>query len=320
LNDAGFSEPGDKSIKRSDALILVAAAGLLAAAAARAGDTHILANGRLRIEIEVATDRLAAEFGPRFDRTAVVRSVQLDGVELLGPWGLSDEFGLFGDGVLGYETAGRGQAFLKIGVGRLVRDTAEGYQFAHPYPVDELFPVEMDLGTAALSVSQRSDGDGPWQYLYRKSYSLAGDDGFTIHYELTNTGTAPWAFEHYNHHWFRLQGTAVGPGYEVVTGFDLPQAETAFQRNSRSLRLEAPLAPDGAAYYGSDLAGVPAAANSFSVQLDGAPVVRYQAGFAPHRFALYADEDGFCPEVFKRAVLEPGATASWSATYRFRAN
>jgi len=40
---------------------------------------------------------------------------------------------------------------------------------------------------------------------------------------------------------------------------------------------------------------------------------------APPRviFAVYADSDGFCPEVFKRAALEAGETVTWSATYRF---
>jgi hypothetical protein len=268
----------------------------------------------------VATDGDAAEFGPRFDRTAIVRSVQLDGVELLGPWGLSDEFGLFGDGVLGYETAGTGETFLKIGVGRLLRDTVESYQFAHPYPVDELFPVEVTTEATSLTVSQRSAGDGPWQYLYRKSYALAGAYGLTIHYELTNAGSTAWLFEHYNHHWFRLDGVAVGPGYEVATGFKLPPAETAFRHAPRSLHMQSPLAPGGAAYYAGDLVDVPAGANTFTVQVDGAPVVRYQAEFTPHRFALYAAEDGFCPEVFMRAALEPGETVSWSATYRFRTN
>ena len=287
---------------------------------AAAAEVHTLAEGPLRIEIEVATDRLAPEFGPRFDRTAVVRSVQLDGVELLGPWGLSDEFGLFGDGVLGYETAGIGETFLKIGVGRLVRDTPESYQFAHPYPVDEQFPVDAKSGAATLSVTQRSDGDGPWQYLYRKSYALTGADGLAIHYELTNTGATAWSFEHYNHHWFRLQDAPVGPGYEVVTGFELPPAETAFHYTPRSLRMQAPLAPAGAAYYAGELVDVSHGGNTFAVQVDGVPLVHYQAEFSPHRFALYAAEDGFCPEVFMRSTLEPGETASWSATYRFRTN
>jgi hypothetical protein len=84
--------------------------------------------------------------------------------------------------------------------------------------------------------------------------------------------------------------------------------------------MQSPLAPGGAAYYAGELVDVPAGANTFTVQVDGAPVVRYEAEFTPHRFALYAAEDGFCPEVFMRAALEPGETISWSANYRFRTN
>lgn len=299
------------------ALFLAPVVTLPDAVHAAAAEVYLLASDDLRIEIEVATDRNAAQFGPRFDRSAVVRSVTLDGVELLGPWGLSDEFGLYGDGVLGYETAGLDDTFLKIGVGRLVRDTTESYHFAHPYPVDRLFPVEVTAGEGSLSVSQRSAGDGERQYHYRKSYELLGADGLAIHYELTNTGAAAWTFEHYNHHWFRVEGAAVGPGYRVVTGFELPAAETQFRRAPYSLEMPSPLAVGAAAYYAGELAGVPAGSATFELQVGGRPVVGYQASFTPRRFALYASADGFCPEVFMRAVLQPGATASWSASYRF---
>lgn len=297
-------------------------AGVLLAGGHAAADTmpaelHTLASGGLRIEIETPADRHAAEFGPRFDRSAVVKSVIVDGVELLGPWGLSDEFGLYGDGVLGYESADIGGHFVKIGVGRLVRDTAEDYHFGHPYPVDALFPVQVTVGDNVLSVSQRSAWAGARQYHYRKSYELLGSDGLVIRYQLTNTGDTPWTFEHYNHHWFRVEGVAVGPGYRVVTGFELPDAETGFRHAPFALDMPAPLASGAAAYYASDLADAPAKANSFAVQVDGRPVVAYQASFRPARFALYASAEGFCPEVFKRAALAPGATASWSATYRF---
>lgn len=311
------SERLQSAFARMGAFFAAAIVALSVAAHGAAAEVHLLAGDGLRIEIEVATDRNTSEFGPRFDRSAVVRSVTLDGVELLGPWGLSDEFGLYGDGVLGYETADIDETFLKIGVGRLVRDTAERYHFAHPYPVDTLFPVQVTAKETSLSVSQRSAGDGSRQYHYRKSYELLGADGLAIHYELTNTGAAAWTFEHYNHHWFRVEGVAVGPDYRVVTGFELPEAETKFRRAPFSLELPSPLAPDAAAYYASDLAGMPAASGSFEVQVDGRPVVAYQASFEPARFALYASADGFCPEVFMRAGLEPGATVTWSATYRF---
>ena len=298
----------------------MALAALSMASAAATPETHVLADGGLRAEIEVAADRLAAQFGPRFDRTASVRSVRLDGVELLGPWGLSDEFGLFGDGVLGYESAAVGETFLKIGVGRLVRDTPENYQFDHPYPVADLFPIETVTGAQSLTVIQRSPGEGPRQYLYRKSYELHAGNALTIRYELTNTGSVAWTFEHYNHHWFRLQDVPVGPGYAVATGFDLPAADTTLRHAPRMLEMPAPLTPGGAAYYAGDLQAVTADANTFSVRVNDAAVVQYQGDSTPHRFALYADADGFCPEVFVRAALEPGETTRWSATYRFRTN
>lgn len=281
------------------------------------GGAHVLTAGDLRVEIEVATDRLAAEFGPRFDRTAVVRSVTVGGVELLGPWGLSDEFGLYGDGVLGYPEAAVGGTFLKVGVGRLVRDTEARYHFAHPYPVDMLFPIEVDADERSLTVAQRSAGEGAWHYEYRKSYALSEADELEIRYELTNTGTSAWTFEHYNHHWFRVEGVPVGPGYRVVTGFELPPAETGFDRSPFSLAMPGPLAPGAAEYYASELAGVPVSANRFELQVGGATMVSYQGALSPARFAVYAHADGFCPEVFTRGAVQPGETVGWAATYHF---
>ena len=299
------------------ALHLAVIAGAIALAYAAAAEVHVLTDGDLRIKIEVNSDRLAEAFGPRFDRTAVVRSVTLDGVEFLGPWGLPDEFGLYGDGVLGYEQAAVGEGFLKIGVGRLIHDTGAGYHFAHPYPVDTLFPVEVTAGDGLLKVFQQSEGNGPWQYRYAKSYKLTGHNGLEIHYELSNTGSLAWSFEHYNHHWFRITDVPVGPDYRVVTGFELPVAQTGLQLEAFSLEIPSPLGPGEAHYYASELSNLPASANHFEVQVAGAASVRYQGSFSPRRFAVYADADGFCPEVFFRAALEPGDTASWSTTYRF---
>lgn len=311
--------PGENLIKQLMRLkcVIAVVTVLLSTVPAAAAERHVLAADGLRIEIEVATNRLGAEFGPRFDRTATIGSVRLDGAELVGPWGLSDEFGLYGDGVLGYDTAQPGETFVKIGVGRLVRDTTDKYHFAHPYPVDTLFPVQVTTSPTSLSVSQQASGDPARQYHYRKSYELLGKDGLVIRYELGNTGETAWTFEHYNHHWFRVDDVAVGPAYRVETGFELPKAETSFRHAPRSLSMPAPLAPGAAAYYASELADVPARANTFEVQVDGRGAVSYRASFAPARFAVFANAAGFCPEVFMRASLEPGETVTWSATYRF---
>ena len=301
---------------REISLAFTAAACFLSSHPA-AAEPHVLEYGDLRIAIEVENDRLSQAFGPRFDRSASVSSISLGETEFLGPWGLPDEFGLYGDGVLGYEQAGVGETFIKIGVGRLIRDTEAAYHFAHPYPVDQLFPVEVTADNGAVRVVQQSKGDGRLQYRYAKTYTLTGADELTIAYQLTNTGSLAWSFEHYNHHWFRLADVPVGPDYRVVTGFELPVAQTNLELASFSLEIPSPLAPGEAHYYASELSDIPASANHFELQVSGAAVVRYRGSFSPRRFAVYANADGFCPEVFFRAALEPGDTASWSTTYRF---
>jgi hypothetical protein len=297
--------------------ISAGSAALVAAAGVALGEIHVLHHGTLRVEIEVATSRHAEEFGPRFDRTAVVKSVEVDGIEHLGTWGLNDEFGLYGNGVLGYETASPGEPFVKIGVGTLVRDTTDGYHFAHRYPVQALFPVRMETGDRHVTVFQDSDPAFPQRYHYRKTYTVSEGNVLTIHYHLENTGENAWTFEHYNHHWFRLEGVTVGPPYLVTTGFDLAETETKFLLTPNSLQLAAPLEPGGAAYYASELAGVTASANSFELSVEGTALLHYMGSFPPARFALYASSEGFCPEVFKRAALRPGEAAAWSAIYRF---
>jgi hypothetical protein len=297
--------------------ISAGSAAFVAATGVALGEIHVLQHGALRVEIEIETSRHIEEFGPRFDRTAVVRSIAVDGIEHLGTWGLSDEFGLYGNGVLGYEAASQGEPFVKIGVGALLRDTTDGYHFARRYPVQALFPIRLDTGERHVTVSQDSGPAHPQRYHYRKTYSVSEGNALTIHYRLENTGEDAWTFEHYNHHWFRLDGVTVGPPYLVTTGFELTEKETKFLRTPTSLQLPAPLEPGAAAYYASELAGAKASANTFELSVDGTALLRYTGSFSPARFALFASSEGFCPEVFKRAALQPGRTATWSATYRF---
>jgi hypothetical protein len=301
-----------KRIRRSAAWVPIC----MVATGAAYADIHVLSHGKFRVEIETATNRHMDEFGPRFDRTAIVRSVTLDDVEFLGDWGLCDEFGLYGDGVLGYQSADIGDQFVKIGVGTLLRDTDASYHFAHAYPVAELYPVLLETADNQLSVTQDSDPRLAHRYQYRKTYAIGPGNVLTITYRLTNSGEQPWTFEHYNHHWFRLDGVEPGPGYRVVSGFPLPEAETRFLLEPNALGLAAPL--DGlAAYYGSDLKSPPISENTVALSVDGSTIVRYQGSFPPARFAVYASAEGFCPEIFKRAALQPGETISWFATYRF---
>ena len=84
--------------------VFTAAASVLLGAPDGQGGRHVLVEGDLTVTIETA----AAEPLPRFDQTAVVRSVTCHGREWLEGPGLADEFGLEGFGVLGFTDASLG--------------------------------------------------------------------------------------------------------------------------------------------------------------------------------------------------------------------
>jgi hypothetical protein len=277
--------------------------------------THRLSRGQLSIEIETEVDRLTDHFGPRFDRTAVIQQVVWKDQRLVGPWGLADEFGLHGMGVLGFETAEVGEPFVKIGIGVLIKDQQAPYAFSHPYPIASLFPIEVMTEPHQLSVVQQTPNDSPWPYRYEKTYRLVSDHELQIDYALTNLGVQAFSIEHYNHHWFLWEGEPMGKAYAVATGFDLPQAPTHLLMQSRHLSLPGSLAVGEAQYYASDLSNVGANASTFQWQIHGQPVLRFQSSQSADRFALYADVNGFCPEVFTRHTLAPEQTIHWSATY-----
>lgn len=279
--------------------------------------THRLSQNGLLIEISTDTASLYEQFGPRFDQTAWISSIQLAGVELLGPWGMADEFGLHGNGVLGYEEANPGEAFTKIGIGELIKDADISYSFSRRYPIDRAYASEVLRKEDSVIVIQSSPENSHWRYSYKKTYRILSDRRLQIDYELTNLSASPWSFEHYNHHWFRVDGVPVGKGYSVNTFFDLPALATDLNRGSRSLDVPAPLAPNQALYYASDLVHVGAEQHAFAWEINKQTVINYQGSGALNRFALYVDEDGFCPEAFRHWTIQPEETIQWSSVYQF---
>ncbi len=281
------------------------------------GATHTLRRADLVVTIETEPAGYMEAFGPRFDHTAAVRQILLQGQSLLGEWGLPDEFGIKGLGVLGYDEAAAGADFIKIGLGRLNKDKAAPYDFSSRYPIKALYPVITNVTADSIHVVQSSDNVLPWGYHYEKTYRLLGDETLEISYALTNTGATIWSFEHYNHHWFVLGAKPVAPAYTLETGFPKPEGGTDFVHTGRELRISRTLSAKDYVYASGDLPGTAATSNHFVLSSPGQPKVAYRGHFPPARFAVYVESRGFCPEIFFRAELVPAQTVRWSAHYKF---
>jgi len=114
---------------------------------------------------------------------------------------------------IGYDEAGAGGKFLKIGVGILKRGP-EAYDFVHTYPVvNEGKRSESATKTQVRLTHDLSDKDTGYGYSYVKTVRLVpGKAQMVIEHVLKNTGTKPIETAVYCHNFLTLS-----PGNENVT-------------------------------------------------------------------------------------------------------
>ena len=293
--------------------VFTAAASVLLGAPDGQGGRHVLVEGDLTVTIETA----AAEPLPRFDQTAVVRSVTCHGREWLEGPGLADEFGLEGFGVLGFTDASLGGNFVKIGVGVLTRDVPGPYRFRHPYPCRANFPTEVTAGAKELRVVQASSEVNGYRYVYTKTYAVGADRTLTILYQLHNDGQRPFSFEHYNHNFFRLPERDGAVGTRLEAGFDLAAPPGGWQHvSARAVRWAGERFLTTGQFWRQPLAPAAEAHEVTMTWPDGAGV-RIEGTSPVHRFAVWLERSAVCPELFSRFSVQPGETARWSRRYQF---
>ncbi|HEY2009544.1 MAG TPA: hypothetical protein VGH23_11175 [Rhizomicrobium sp.] len=222
---------------------------------------------------------------------------------------------------IGFDEAGQGGKFLKVGVGILKRDTA-AYDFVHVYPVVN----EGKRGFTATKTSVRltqdlNDKDTGWGYRYAKTVRLVpGKPEMVIEHVLTNTGTKPIETAVYCHNFLSLS-----PGNENV-------ALTA----PFALEAGKPLQPDAASVNGKTLKYLRAVKEGESVTSpftgfgDKASdydfkVVNTATGFGQRiradqplsRINFWSIRTIFSWEPYIAISLKPGETKKWTYTYDY---
>ncbi|HAI13748.1 MAG TPA: hypothetical protein DCM28_18725 [Phycisphaerales bacterium] len=284
-------------------------------------DTHTLRLQRSQfiVDIIVQPDYLIKEFGPRFDRTATVKQVTLNGKSFLIHAGLSDEFGLHGMGLRAFSKADMKTDFIKIGVGRLLRDDPGRYDFSHHYPIKTLAPVHVESqSTSHVTISQKVE-DESYGYDYEKTYRISDDSPtLTIEYTLTNTGKRTLLIEQYNHNWFNFANTPIDQAYHVQTGFEINCRKWPwFSQNGKHLSLNQAIT--SGSYTPSSSSSTPQ--NNWlklSHSVTGMNVT-VTGDFPAGLLGFFAQQDAICPEVHMTQFLSAYQKWTWKRTYRFDA-
>ncbi len=222
---------------------------------------------------------------------------------------------------MGFDEAGSGESFVKIGVGLLRKGDDAEYQFSADYEIIEAGKWDIEHGPDRVQFLQDVVGERGWAYRYLKTVRLVpGAPELIIAHRLENAGTRKIEIDNYNHNFTLIDGLPYGPDYRVefpfTTTFPIRINDRAWFRDN-AIEVPQPLGEnslwiplfEGEGRVDYNRAVIKHLPSGASVEFTGdAPVTR---------MVFWAIERAVCPEPFIRLKLAPGQAKEWSSRYHY---
>jgi hypothetical protein len=308
--------------------------------------TAEIGNGKIRAKLYLPDAANGFYRGTRFDWSGVIFHLEANGHTYYAPWftkrdpairdwiqqgddiivgtasssmGPADEFR-----PVGYDAAGPGGTFIKIGVGALRKpDTA-------PYDAFRLYEV---ANPGKWTVKRRSDSieftqvlkddTSGYAYIYRKEIRLVkGKSEMVMLHSLKNTGAHAVGTTVYNHNFLVLDGKAPGPGAVITVPFAIrsprpPNAELAEIQND-SIVYKKTLA--GGDVVSCPLEGFGTSAEDHEIRIENSAL---KAGMTVRgdrplvRIFLWSIRSNISVEPFIAVSVAPGKEFTWTNTFNY---
>ena len=299
--------------------------------------THTLAEGDLVVQVHSPGTHYR---GRRFDWSGMIGRTTFGKRVIWEEWNADEdrdkddanavgpamEFGM--ERPLGYEDAAIGEAFVKIGVGLLRRESDKPYFFRHPYAFAAEPPPWVERsGPTWYQTSQSLESPIGYGYRYRKSIQIErGGTELVLKCELTNTGTKTIETDVYVHNFFRLNGNGwqekssvkFERPVSIAAGRKLPDV-LSFDATASTVTIVKPLKAGQACWvpFVASPGDEAALARSFRLSSADGLNVRAEVDRSPKKFVLFGLEQVTCVEPFVDLHLLPGEQITWTYRYEF---
>ena len=291
-----------------------------------------LDNGEIRVSVYLPDPVQGYYRGARFDWSGIIEHVDTAKHRFYAPVhathdpqrhdcvsGPAEEFAMFDP--MGFDEAGPGDSFVKIGVGLLRKGDDNEYRFNGDYEIMRVGEWDIERGPDRVDFFQELVGERGWAYRYRKSVRLVSDaPELVIAHRLENSGTKDIDIDNYNHNFTLIDGLPYGPDYRVEFPFTttIPTriSERAWFRDN-AIEVPEPL--------GNSSLWIPLFEGEGRVDYNQATIRHLPSGAAVAftgdapvtRMVFWAIERAACPEPFIRLRLAPGQVREWSSRYHF---
>ena len=288
--------------------------------------SHILKNKNLEIQIDLPAENYNFS---RFDWTGNIVSVKFKNIQLASTEsityenemqngkGFYNEFGI--DTALGFNEAVIGDWFHKIGVGLLKKDNEE-YIFNRNY---EIKPADFEIKYTSntILIICKSEFNNGYSYVLKKEIKLE-KHGFTINYDLENTGEKEIITDEYVHNFIAINKELIGRNYVLKFPFKLMPAfflETVNPEQKVTIGQTDVTFNDSPEeqFFFSNLNGSKNVKPQWELKnLESKISISETGSFNTDKVNLWGWKHVISPELFIDVSVEPGQNANWTRTYK----
>mgnify|MGYP001068882428 FL=1 len=288
--------------------------------------SHILKNKNLEIQIDLPAENYNFS---RFDWTGNIVSVKFKNIQLASTEsityenemqngkGFYNEFGI--DTALGFNEAVIGDWFHKIGVGLLKKDNEE-YIFNRNY---EIKPADFEIKYTSntILIICKSEFNNGYSYVLKKEIKLE-KHGFTINYDLENTGEKEIITDEYVHNFLAINKELIGRNYVLKFPFKLMPAfflETVNPEQKVTIGQTDVTFNDSPKeqFFFSNLTGYKNVKPQWELKnLESKISISETGSFHTNKVNLWGWKHVISPELFIDVSIKPGQNANWTRDYK----
>ena len=288
--------------------------------------SHILKNKNLEIQIDLPAENYNFS---RFDWTGNIVSVKFKNIQLASTEsityenemqngkGFYNEFGI--DTALGFNEAVIGDWFHKIGVGLLKKDNEE-YIFNRNY---EIKPADFEIKYTSntILIICKSEFNNGYSYVLKKEIKLE-KHGFTINYDLENTGEKEIITDEYVHNFIAINKEIIGRNYVLKFPFKLMPAfflETVNPEKKVTIGQTDVTFNDSPKeqFFFSNLTGYKNVKPQWELKnLESKISISETGSFHTNKVNLWGWKHVISPELFIDVSIKPGQNANWTRDYK----